>query len=270
MLHYKNVKVGINGTGLLAESAQVDVSNNLIPIFSLGKKGLITMTPNGELGGTVTFNYLVEPGNEPVNGICKYVRENAQSSYDAYVVEVGGISGSYFLESYSVRAAANDAVTASASFVTYYPVSGQLVAAPMNLNPRNNSGIAHAYTTTFFNGNTQITTGKIANFDCSFRANWNPVYTLGRKEPTHVLLTSAEERYNIEREFFKNVTISGEALSSNINIDKIKIFELSYLVNNTGNFIDFNIDNHFLRNVNVDAVLDDIVRVSFSAEKIYN
>jgi hypothetical protein len=271
MIHFKDVKVGINGTGILADSASVSVNNDLIPVFAVGKKGLVNMTPNGGLGGSVSFNYLLEPGNEPVNGICKYIKDNTQSSYQSVIVEVGGITGSYFLDSYSVRTVANDAVSAAASFITYFPVSGELSASPtLTFNPRENSGIAHSYTTTFFNGGEKITTGQFSSFDYQFKANWNPVYTLGKKEPTHILLTSADERFEIEREFFKNITMSGDYLGSYVNIDKVKIFELSYLVDNTGNFIDFEIDNHFVRAVTSDARLDDIAKVRISAEKTLN
>lgn len=271
MIFFKDAKVVVNGSGLIADTASVNLANNISSILSLGKKNIVSRTTNGGIEGRVNVSYIIEPGNEPVNGLSKYIKNNELSQYDPCYLEIAGISGSFYLDTYTVRIGQNEPASANASFISFGQISGDLnTNTTAVFNPRNNSGIAHAYTTTFFAGQDQITTGSFYNLDYEFKANWKPQFTIGQLNPTQILLTSAEERFSIERDFYKGISITGEYLSNYSNIDKVKLFELSYLIDNTGNYLDFDINSHFVRNVDINANLDDVVKVTVSAEKVYN
>src|SRR5437868_1527142 len=99
MLHFRNAKVAINGTGIMADTASLDLSNNLTPILAVGKRGMINLTPNGELTANISFSYPLEPGNEPIKGIVNYIKNNVDTAGNqAFVVELAGITGSYYLD----------------------------------------------------------------------------------------------------------------------------------------------------------------------------
>jgi len=270
MLYFKNARIGINGTGIMADSATLDVANDLIPVLSLGKRGMITQTPNGQGTATATFSYISEPGNEPVKGIVDFVKNNQDTAgTNGVVLEVGGISGIFFLDNFTYKIAPNDAAVGNATFVSFQAVSGDLTTTSnLSFNPANESGVGHSYTTVFTKAGNPVA-ARVFDFAYSFKVNWNPFFILGKKEPVQFSIGSATETFSLTQDIFNNVSFSGEPVVDVTSIDNIKVFALSGLINGTADFIEFPLDG-LTRSVSVAAALDDMVKVTLSAEKEYH
>ncbi len=56
---YKNSKIQLNGRSLFVRGATVDFSSNLSPQYKTDNRHSFKYSPDGGIGGTLEFNYLL-------------------------------------------------------------------------------------------------------------------------------------------------------------------------------------------------------------------
>jgi hypothetical protein len=266
----KNVKISINNTGLMADSASVNFRYPIRPVYNVGKVGVFNRVMDGGSTTEISLNYISEVYRDPNFGILNYVKNTNSNDYDKFIVCVGGISGISVLESLSFTLAVNEPLSVSAGYVSYQPTSGTLrEQTNNNYNPSGTSGIAHSWTTKFYNGTNLITTGNFYSLSYQYRANWNPIYTIGNTYPIQIDFNSAEETIEVVRDFYKSAHPSGFDSESFLGIDKLRIYGLSE-INTVGNaYIELNLSSGYVINNQVNATSDDIIRITSTVQRVF-
>lgn len=281
MIEFQNCNVTINGTGLVAESASIDTDPNLIPIYVIGKKGTANVSPNGFLKNTIKFNYYPLLESEPIyflsSGIKNFV--NSAGTMTGVIVTVGGITGyNCFIENYSLKAAPNELVRASVSFASYIPVSGSLSTGMTNVDT---NSLAYGWATYVASGSNYLTVPTYA-FEYNFNANWQPIFIIGNNLPIQVELLNGQEVINLERDVFYAATFSGtdpcsQFMVCSLDGNDIRINNLSLVCETEGygaatpglQSMNFTMTGATVTNTNLNAKLDDIIRVETSIIKYF-
>lgn len=270
MFFFDNVTFSVNGSGVLAEKGSLSAANSLSPVFGLGKRGVINQTPTQQIQNVFSADYDVEVDNEPNLGIISYIKSAVESfSYNAFQVCLGGISGNAYLDSYSFSLNENSSAKASVRFTSYEPTTGNFNPVTASLNPSNQSGIAHSWTTYLFSNGNQALSGKIYDFKYDFQARWRPQFVLGQKKPIQVNLESAEETFSFTSEFYKSVLFSGETAANFMSFDTIRTYGLQYLIKPNTSYLDFNFFGGRITQIEVNSNLNDMVRVTATVKKYY-
>lgn len=215
---YDQIEVLINGSGVLAESAVLNTNNALEGIYCLGNKTIVNQNHNGPLKSTLNLNYLLEVNNEKSFSYISYLRTGFSNfSYDALTISVAGVTGTYNLDSYSINAAPNEPIMAKATYSSYYELTGniQTKTSSTNYNLTNSSGVGHAYSLILFFILDSSSPANTPTYDFSydFRANWQPIYTLGQKYPNQIALNGCSENINITKDYYTNLGLSGVTLN---------------------------------------------------------
>lgn len=271
MLYFNDCKVVVQDSGVLAETVSVDISNNLRPIYVLGKKGAVNQSLFGGLQGGFRFSYSVEVSNEPNFGLVSYIKDNSDhnASYSAIQLSAGGLSGSCYLTSYDLSLEANGNAQASVDWGTFQKISGDFVATPYSLNTSGSSGIAHSWTTKFYLNDIEVLTGKIYSFNYSFRSQWEPFYSLGNIAPTQVNFGNAEEKFSLGLETYKAANVSGEFIDSYLGINKVRIYSLADIITGSDAYLEFNFATGVVASVQSSAAMDDIMRTTVTIQKFF-
>lgn len=240
MIYFDNCDMVINSSGILAESASINAENTLSPIYAVGKRGILNQSPAGNNPLSFRFNYIAEISHEPNFSTVDLIKNLIDdSSYEGVTLEIGGITGfNCYLESYTLKSVPNDLVKASATYLTFSPLAGNLRNKRNYTQYNANNALAHGWMT-FVLSRTDAIQVPTYEFNYEFNAKWEPVYIIGQPEPSQVKLQDASERTMLVRDVFYNIQFSGEdACNSLINCQyddqNIEIFNLAFLC--TGNY----------------------------------
>ena len=226
------VKVTVGGTSevLLASDCSVSFSSSVQPLYSIGKKGSLGQFPSAARVGEISFSFLSsmtgvhdgQPGNI-INYLSSGIKGSINSNASGALIQVAGLSGTGFLNSYSFNIASNSVSTSSASFTLFgsgeisnnqqlnVPVSGRLANsdyAPISDNARLATGIAHGRFTNLNDFRTELTgptsNGTVFGADYSISFNHNPIYKVGQEFPTCTYYTTAAEQMTVTEDIFSS------------------------------------------------------------------
>jgi len=235
MVFYDNIDIAINGSGILADSASISQVNYLDPAYILEKRGEMSQPVKDSIRSTMDISYFVEVDNEPSMGIVNSIKQFRTDDHEAqpFVIELANISGSFYLEDYSMRVQPNATVRAQASFVSYHPLTGDIGVKRTGENAiayNKSSSLAHGWTTFITNSGTAREV-PIYEFTYQFRAQWNPLYTIGHTYPRQVQLLSAGEMIVLDKDNFRHISFSGEKVEEafladygdDLNIDVVRL-----------------------------------------------
>lgn len=281
MLEARNCNVTINQTGIMAQSVTINSSNSNVAIKSLGKKGFSKYVPSGPVTHTISLDYTLKTEKEPnyqiYNTIKSYINS---SSFSPVTIQVGGISGSFYLESYSVNSSPNNLTTAKASYVSFQEsLSGYLNdQKDTGIDYVGNStGFANGWTTYFYENET-VTSNDVYDFNYSFQTNWQPTYLIGRRTPSQVDMISFQESISVVRDIYTKPQFSGEELYFSQNItgnfngtnrnSELRIYGLYKLCGETGDYLNFNLSGSDIMSSTINYSLNDLILTETNATKV--
>tara|TARA_Y100000361_G_scaffold115241_1_gene105864 strand:+ start:2927 stop:3832 length:906 start_codon:yes stop_codon:yes gene_type:complete len=233
------VKVTVGNTSevLLASDCSISFSSSVQPLYTLGRKGSLGQFPSAARAGEISFSFLTsitgehdkQPGNI-INYLASGVKGSINSNASGALIQVAGLSGTGFLNSYSFNVASNSVSTSSASFTLFgsgavsnnqqlnVPISGRLANSEFSpstgatpaaaTNSVLATGIAHGRFTNLDGFRTELTgptsNGTIFGADYSVSFNHNPIYKVGQEFPTCTYYTTASESMNITEDVFNS------------------------------------------------------------------
>lgn len=286
MIYFNECDVLINGSGLLFDSVLLSTQNSILPVYVLGNKGVISQTSSGPLKTNIQVSYLLEVGNEPIYGIVSGIK-NSHSNFNNnnFILNIGGLTGYVYLESYGVRVEPNDLVKAVASFVSYEPISGYFTGSigSTSYNLTKGSGLGHSWSTDLFFRDSSVV-DPIYGFDYSFKINWLPVFVLGNKNQVQMHFLGAEESMSFIKENYSGATISGDnAVYLLKNIDKIRLNSFSNILKSSKNApttsfsapniqtsgLDFIISGMIVTSTQLSENVGDFVKSTVNCQKFY-
>lgn len=281
MLEARNCNISINNTGLMAQGVTLNSANSVVPVRSVGKKGFSKYTPNGPITHTLSINYVLKTEREPNYQIYNTIRSlSDSSSYSPVNIKMGGISGEFYLNSYSVSSSPNNLSTAQANYISFQETLDGY------LNDTLDTGIEYVGTytgfangwTTFFYENGVESQDPVYDFNYSFQAEWEPSYVIGSKTPFQTDLMSYTENLSLVREIYTKPKFSGEDIymSQNESGDfdgtyrdsNLRIYGLYRLCDGSGDYLSFALSGANITSSNVDFRLNDLILTETTATRI--
>lgn len=226
MINFQNTLVKVNNTGIKAQSVSLSSNSSLSPIYALGYKEPLSHAVSGPQTTEISINYTPQADADPNWSLLN----NKKTIYEVYntspvPIILGGISGSFYLKSYSISFSPNSTVKAVANYQSFGQISGLL--SPDSSSPENNEY------TGFFNGlsfnvNTYdpsilgpaLPAQSIDLYALSYSAdfNINPIYGLGSKYPIQVNLLGGSEKLSFTKEDYVNPGFSGLSVKETIGL----------------------------------------------------
>lgn len=234
MLSFHKCQVSVNGSGLLAESAQISTQSTLQEVRTIGRKGVYTQTVNGGQSISFNINYNIDVRQEPIFQIAKSLRENQELlNFDPVQIVIGGITGMGYLESYALKTAPNQLTKATANFLCFSEISGDLSQKSDSyiVSENNFSGLSNSWTL-FISNDLNKAYRPILNFDYQLQSSWKPIYKLGSIYPSEVRNLGGEENAKLLHSDFKTSLPSGQNVLDYENVSKFEPtwLELSYII----------------------------------------
>lgn len=265
----------------MAQSVTLNSSNSVVPVQSVGKRGFAKYVPNGPVTNTVSISYVLKTEREPNYQIYNTLKNlSDSSSYSPVEIKMGGISGNFYLNSYSVSSSPNNTSTAQANYINYdLNLSGHLNdQKDYSLDYTGDyEGFGNGWTT-FLYENNSLTQDPVYDFGYSFQAEWEPTYLVGSKTPSQVDLMSYQESISLIREVYTKPKFSGENiyLSQNETGDfdgtykdaNLRIYGLYKLCDGSGDYLSFALSGANITASTVNFQLNDLVLTETNATKI--
>lgn len=275
MLMFDQIDCLINKSGIMADSASIGNESSVKPVAALGRRGIIGYSNDGGLRNTFDFSYTLDLNSEPNAAIAETIKNDFQNfHYEPIQLVVAGITGSGYLDSYSIKISPNDLGRANASYISFIPITGVLQEKNNNIsyNVSGYSGLAHGWTTHLYSSKQgeQI---PIYELSYNFKADWQPVYKIGQTNPAQVQLMGISEEIDLVRDIFRNVSFSGDDSKTFLEMTKRNdVINFDSLANDHGNGqtnLTLNIKNAKVKSTQVEAENENFVRVRTRMNKYY-
>jgi hypothetical protein len=255
MTYFTEQVVKVNGSGLVAERASVSFESPLQQIQGVGYKGSNATSLFGPIRGNAQISYLVQTSNEPFYDLIKDLRTKHTVNYTPINLQIGDITGAFFVESVNYSITHGDLVKADVSLVTFETTSSGSVDKTVGYVQGDFAyGIYSA---------AQLRMGetnRVFDFSYSFRANWQPIYKLGSKIPMQVQLLDAEERAVFNHETWVHQHYTGEFYST----------VSGFVLAGTGLArIVFPIESGIVRGRTIQVQNDDVARVETTVTRVF-
>lgn len=276
MIYYDDIDVSLNGSGIMAESAEISVTPSLSPVYSLGRRGIWNNVASAPPTANININYFLETFFDHNKNTIDFIKTGDTSQFHPCDrIVIGNITGSGYLASFSFAAQPNSPIIVSTSYNCYSEMVGDLRAKnnTVKYNVTNSSGLAHGYGLHITSsGNSQIV--PTYDFNYNFSIDWSPIYKIGNKVPIQVNYVGATERFTLTRDVYTGVNImSGVNVTGYLNTTGDSNIDLISLnsVANTRNLstMNFNLSGAKVISNSVSAALDDFVRVQTAAINYY-
>ena len=239
---YDRSPVIIDSSGILAESISASSKNSVEGLRALGRKGIVGRSAQGPNQTSISVDYYLEPGNEPnYNRLQSWKEDLITNNYSPLKIEVMGITGSGWIDRYSVKSTINSPAKVSVSYTVYGEMSGvNSTGITVSLDQTQTSGIGHGWST-YLLPNNEVTE-LFSDFEYSCSLNWKPFFVLGNKTPIQMQLINATETMSLSRNSFLPITFSGQPANEFYNgITGLEINGLEAMWGNDTSKISFSI-----------------------------
>lgn len=272
MVLFDNCDVVVNFSGLVAESASIDSENSLAALYSLGKIGIFQQAPQDNLKSIFSFSYYPEISLEPNFNVVSFIKQLTNEIWSGITLEIGGVTGyNCFLQSYSLTATPNNTVKAQATYITYFPLSGDVKSKSNLVNYNIDNSIAHGWTT-FIGSQDNALIIPTYQLDYQFSANWEAVNIIGQTTPSQMILQEGSEQMIIIRDKNYNIQFSGQEYEDSFSLMNISLIcpptGYTGVLNSCGG-IQIDMSSGQLIRSEIKSALDDIVRVSTTIRKFF-
>lgn len=267
-----NIEIAINSTGLLINTANFSVSPSLEQIQTLGTLNYYDFQPNEGISHRVSMTYTPEISNEPNFNIAQGSKAQNIFLDRNFELSFAGISGNYYLQSYSFSVNELNEATANATYVCYGQLSGDYQSSShVSYDATNLSGIPHAWTTYAEKSNGD-SVSNIKSFEYSYENNLKPFYKLGSPYPHQVMSMGLKEKYDIIRDVYSSLSYSGAAVNQFYDgLYKFRCASVSGLLSTTElQDLTFTVNGGRVSNQSIDVSVNSNPLIKTTITKLYD
>lgn len=265
----------------MSQSVTLNSANSVVPVRSVGKRGFSKYVPNGPVTHNLSISYVLKTEREPNYQIYNSLRNlSDSSSYDPVNIKMGGISGDFYLNSYSVSSSPNNLTTAQANYISFSKALDGYLEDIVDTGIEyvsNYTGFSNGWTTYFYENGVE-SQDPIYDFNYSFQAEWEPSYIIGSKEPSQVDLLSHTENLSLVREIYTKPKFSGEDIymsqdqtgdfNGTAKDANLRIYGLYKLCDGSGDYLSFALSGANITSSTVDYRLNDLILTETNATRI--
>lgn len=302
MISFEQCDVTINGTGIVAESAILESNAPLAAAPILGHTYPYAYAKQGFIRTSAQINYVIESDREPNFGMVTFHKNyTGEAGINPIPIVVGGVTGQFYLNSWSLSSSEHEPIKASVSYIGFTPLSGSLAqkSNTVQYNVGSGSGFAHVYiaqlSMRFQNdGNqnalvTRYTSKNIFAFNYEFRTSLNPVHVIGSKYPSEVKHFGAQESVRILHNHFTPIDSTGNSPYTGLGLPSVSSLTLGNPPTNVPEFVihlrpwdqitsltlfprekpSISISNGIVTSNQVAVGVGDIIKVETTVEKTY-
>lgn len=207
---FKNTKITLNNTGVLANAAEVSVASANDPNYILGERHTSTFSAEDGIGGRLRFSYNLT-GRDFISGWMADETTLISGSFGGLHFQSG------YLTSYSIKAEPNAPPTIAAEVAFFDELKGSFSPTYEKADEQNFLSFSDA-TFTDLSGTVLASTDQIKSLTYSFSSDVQPVYKLGDTVPGSVVFGKKETRTRLETDIMSgNMSISGQPVGVSFN-----------------------------------------------------
>ena len=205
-------KGAVSSTGVLAQSCNLSIKNSARELYSIGRRGPSSVSPDGAATASLNISYILESENEPVYEIVRLLKNHNR---DKTTIVFAGITGDYYLKGYTIQASPNAILTANATFDCFDLVSGDSSSRfrkkgeTDSLTFNESKSITHGWTTYLIESGNHPKKNPTLDLNYSFEAVHIPQYAIGQAVPSQVDFMAGKEKIEATKLDFYNAHISG-------------------------------------------------------------
>lgn len=244
---YKNAQILLNGTGIHAINATLDVASSNDPVYLAENKDRLGYAPSNGVGGSLRLSYYLSYRDFLKNYI----------EADSYSIS-GHFGGLYFtggyLRSYAFNAVPNTPVVINSELVFFDDIKGSF--NPTYIQSQN-TGFFNISNATIQNASTKVgeTITNILSADYNYNADIQPLYRAGEIMPDRIVFGQKET----------NIDVSTDKLDGDISIyGKNSIIELRFSYPfNTGIYENYKCQG-ILHQRNISTSVGQVIQSNFS------
>ncbi len=266
---YDVADVVVNGSGIMAQSVSVSSRNSVEGLKALGRKGQFQYGARGPLETNISIDYYLEPGNEPNYArLTTWKTDTTNNHFLPIRLEIMGITGSGWIDKYTVKGVVNEPARASVSYVVYSEMVGVNTTGITGVYDQSQiEGIAHGWSTTLLPNTSRNTLYSEFEYECALE--WKPLFILGQKAPAQMQLVGATEEMSIIRNVYKNITFSGQPSHEYYDITGIQMDGLAAYWGDSTTGINFNVSGVPVINSDFTLNTNGYLNVRSSIRKYY-
>lgn len=286
MYLYNNIDFAIDRSGILADDVSLSSSNSLESIYSVGRRGIASISPNGPLTNRFRISFTPELDNNPVHSGVASLRnlltgDNMYSLHQAYSghqIEFAGLTGySCYIENYSLHLEPNQPAKANASFISFLPLSGTLLPRDGHIKYSDDLlgvPIVPEGWSAFCTSSSAAALSRCYGMDYEFSAQFEPTYQFGKTIPQQVNFMGADEKITFVRDDFVKVyhsgrlawasgdCYSGVVVDSGTYDNLIDLYSVNFICAGNTDFrnMQFDISGAKVTNTDLSVRVDDYLR----------
>lgn len=207
-----DIEIAINGTGLLVNSASINISPSLDEIRAIGGRAFSDFSVDGGFTSQISLSYTPEVTSEPNFAIATGSLNPTTFADRNFQIAFAGITGDYYLDSYQFSVNNLNQAQATVSYTCYHQLSGDFQSSShVSFDTYNLSGIAHSWSTYAEKQNGDDV--NVLSFNYSYQNTHQPFYRIGSPYPHQVMSMGIVETYDIDRDVYSNLSYSGSTVS---------------------------------------------------------
>tara|TARA_R110000772_G_scaffold249530_3_gene364030 strand:+ start:16454 stop:17299 length:846 start_codon:yes stop_codon:yes gene_type:complete len=279
MINFDKIKIEVEGTGIIANSASLSTSASLADIKSVGKIGTFNQIPSGPKTSFLQFSYLIDMNKEPNLIIADEIKNTLNDlSYLTPTISIGGVSGQGYLSSFSLNGNPNSPIQANVNYTIFDELSGYLQESEtVESGDFVDRSIAHGWGLVV-NTVSGYREEPALNFSYNLQNVWRPTYSVGQSNPIQVNLDGSNEVVSLTQSDYEFIQYSGENVegvlldSSNPTI-QLKDINLACagngidLLQETGNMKTFNLEGSKITANQFGVTIDNIAKTTYTIRK---
>lgn len=276
-LNFDKVDVIVNNSGILATNATISTNNSIEGYYSIGYARSAGQLASGPTKSTFNATYIPVISQEPNYAIISKIRNMViDSGYYGEKIELAGIvSENYFLTNYSISIQPNNIAESNVSYVNYWELCGSLKEKSNRIDYLNDGDIKHAWSTYILTSGSSIT-NPVYEFVYNFNADWQPIYTIGRKFPVEMKLLNISESISFNMDSYRNILFTGELVYNNLlnnNNGNLEFKNISLICEDNcedvgaSNGLLLNISGFKINSIDVGSQVGEMVRTKYSATR---
>lgn len=208
--NFKNLRVLVNGSGILATDMKLDVQANIAPAYLATQRHSKIYRADDGIGGNLSLNYYLT-GSDPL----KNYLTNEKTPISG---NLGGLSfNSGYLKSYNLNCGPNQPVSVSANIVFFDELKGIFNPSYDNIITNNILNFADVFITDPSNGNIG-SISNVQNAGLTFNSDIQPQYLAGQTVPKRVVFGIKTIEGNIVTDNLSgDLPVSGKNAGISIN-----------------------------------------------------
>lgn len=261
-LNFNDIQVFVGGTGIWCQSASLSSANGSNPVSSLGFIGQTANANNSAVSHSVRLDYLLNTATEPIFGYLANLKDDTSVNELAPIpVNIGNVSGAFYLKSYNVSVQPNSVISANAEYQCFHLLSG---------SPSSKATEQSFSLYDFANSaQTNISGTQSSVYSLSYSADIDllPVFSVGKQFPK-ILKGNIQERISLSHDLYTGASFNPDSVQSVLDIDGVAFHPIKSTYTNTGAYLELNVGSMDISSFSMSCSPNDIVRFSVEANRI--